>query len=204
MKTGCTNVVTVTGTATESLAGNSFSATWGLTSCQSKTKVDISATDLSTGRTVYLLQDTTTPTVFWSLPYSLTSYRVTARAYATVSGVLQTVATASTVVDTLDPLPCTTDLVETPTVGYWTIYPAIWLHHSANDCGQQGYVELTVTNLNTGVAELHVNTGLTITYDYEGPSVSYDTPYHVQADLHSWSGEVLESSGADIRTPVRI
>ena len=33
---------------------------------------------------------------------------------------------------------------------------------------------------------------------YEGPAVSYGTPYRVQADLHSRTGALLASSGMDV------
>lgn len=50
----------------------------------------------------------------WVLPYKLTSYRIDARAY-TQDGA--TVATASTTVSTMTPLPCTPYVYQTVTTG---------------------------------------------------------------------------------------
>ncbi|MEP6495812.1 MAG: hypothetical protein ABJF01_24225 [bacterium] len=63
-------------TATEARAGNSFTAQYVLTSCQSKTHVGITVTDLSTGAIVYNVADLTNIVALWTLPYRLTSYRV--------------------------------------------------------------------------------------------------------------------------------
>ena len=95
-------------------------------------------------------------------------------------------------------------IVEAPTVSYWLTYAAIWAHHSANDCGLGGYVNLRITNLTTGIVELNYNLGMTATLDYEGAAVSYGTPYHIQADLHSATGELLASSGVDVITSPRL
>lgn len=201
-KTGCTNSVAVTATASESLSGNSFSATPILNSCQGKTKVSLTATDLSNGQLVMSVPDVSTASVFWTLPYKLTSYRIDARAFAPIGGILSTVATGSTTVDTLTPLSCTPDVSELTRVGYWTTWAAIWASHSATDCGLGGTVEVRITNMTTGQVELDLPTSpLSTTYDYEGAQVAYNTPYHIESLLLSSTGELLDSASEDIVTP---
>jgi hypothetical protein len=201
-KTGCTNALSVSGSATESLRGNSFSATYVLTSCQSKTRVSMSATDLTTGFVVWnSISDLAGTIALWTLPYNLTSYRIDATAVAGSTN--SVVARASTVISTLDPLPCTTFVHETATVGYYGIYPAIWAATDAEDCGRGGTVHLQITNLTTGAIEYdYANVGLSSFVDFEGAIVSYDTPYRVYAELRASNGELLNTSTTNVRSSV--
>ena len=199
-KAPCTNTLTVSGSATEALSGNAFSATYVLASCQSKTRVSMTATDLTTGAVVWAsVPDLAGTIAIWTLPYRLTSYRIDARAYTGITNTL--VATASTVISTLDPLPCDAFVHETATVGYYGIYPAIWLATDAQDCGRGGMVHLRVTNLQTGQVELeYPQLGLSSFIDFEGAAVPYSTPYRISAELVSPTGEVLSSSTSDVRS----
>ncbi len=201
-KTSCTNTLSVSAAATEALTGNSFSATYVLNSCQSKTRVSMRATDLSTGAVVWQsVADLAGTIAIWTLPYNLTTYRIDATAVAGSTNTV--VATASTTVSTLDPLPCTPFVHETATSGYWGIYAAIWLATDAQDCGLGGTVSLRVHNMNTDRDELnYANVGMSSFIDFEGPIVSYDTPYQVYVELRSRSGELLDSKQVDIRSAV--
>ena len=117
-KTSCTNTLSVAGTATEALTGNAFSATYTLVSCQSRTRVWMTATDLATGAVVWQsLPDLAGTIALWTLPYRLTSYRIDA--YAVAGSTNATVATASTTISTLNPLPCDVFVNQTVTVGYY-------------------------------------------------------------------------------------
>ena len=203
-KTSCTNTLAVTATATEALAGNAFSATYALNACQSKTRVSMTATDLSTGAVVWgSVPDILGTIALWGLPYNLTSYRIDAVARAGSTNAV--VATASTVVSTLDVIPCTSFVHETATVGYWGIYPAVWAATDAQDCGQGGTVHLVITNLTTGNIEREYPViGLSSFIDFEGAIVSYNTPYRIYAELHSRSGAVIATSTTDITSsPLR-
>ncbi len=203
-KVACTNTLSVAGSATESLSGNSFSATYVLVSCQSKARVSMTATDLTTGAVVWAsVPDLAGTIAIWSLPYKLTSYRIDARAYAGSANTL--VATASTVISTLDPLPCDVFVHETATVGYFGIYPAVWAATDAQDCGRGGSVRLRITNMLTGQVERdYPGLGFSSFIDFEGAVVPYSTPYRVYAELVSPTGEVLSSSTSDVTTsPLR-
>jgi hypothetical protein len=166
-------------------------------------EVSMTATDLSTGSVVWAsLPDIVGTVAPWSLPYTLTSYRIDARAYA--AG-LQ-VASASTTVDTLNPLPCDVYIHETATVGYWGIYPAIWSATDARDCGLSGStVRLRISRVSTGAVSLdYAWLSMSSVVDFEGPIVAYNTPYHIQAELVSSKGVVLASTSADVvSTPLR-
>lgn len=202
-KAACSNTLSVTGAATEALTGNAFSATYVLNACQPKTRVSMTATDLATGQVVWQsLPDIVGTIAIWGLPYTLTSYRVDARA-VTATGAL--VATASTVISTIDPLPCTPFVHETATVGYWGIYAAVWAASDAQDCGLSGTVHLQIRNMNTGMVELdYPNLGKSSFIDFEGPIVSYNTPYRVYAELRGSNGDLLASSTTDIvSSPLR-
>ena len=203
-KTSCTNTLAVTATATEALTGNAFSATYVLGACQSQTRVSMTATDLSTGAVVWVSAPDILGTIaLWGMPYNLTSYRIDAVARAGLTNAA--VATASTVVSTLDVLPCTSFVHETATVGYWGIYPAVWAVTDAQDCGQGGTVRLVITNMTTGNIEREYPViGLSSFIDFEGSIVSYNTPYRVYAELHSRSGAVIATSTTDITSsPLR-
>lgn len=201
-KTACTNTLSVTGTATEALAGNAFSATYVLNSCQSKTRVSMTVTDLSTGQVVWAsVPDLAGTIALWNLPYTLTTYRVDARAVAGSTNTL--VATASTIISAMDPIPCTPFVHETATVGYWGIYPAIWAATDAQDCGLGGTVHLQITNLSTGKSELdYPSVGMSSFIDFEGSIVSYSTPYRIYAELRSRSGDVLSTSTTEVMSSV--
>jgi hypothetical protein len=201
-KPSCTNTMTVAGSATESLRGNSFSATYVLNSCQSKTHVSMTATDLSTGFVVWQsITDLAGTIALWTLPYNLTSYRIDATAVAGSTNAV--VARASTVISTLVPIACTPFVHETATVGYYSIWPAIWAATDAEDCGRGGTVHLQITNLTTGAIEYdYANVGLSSFIDFEGAIVSYDTPYRVYAELRASSGELLSTSTTEVRSPV--
>lgn len=197
-KTSCTNTLAVSAAATEALSGNAFSATYVLNSCQSKTRVSMTATDLATGQVVWgSITDLAGTIAIWNLPYKLTSYRIDARAVAGSTNAL--VATASTVVSTLDPIACTPFVHETATVGYYGIYAAVWAATDAQDCGLGGTVHLQITNLNTSGVELDIaDVGMSSFLDFEGPIVSYGTPYRVYAELRAATGEILATSSNDI------
>jgi hypothetical protein len=201
-KVSCTPSLTVAGAATEALSGNQFQATYVFNSCQSKNRVNMTATDLATGQVVWQsVPDLAGTIAIWTLPYKLASYRVDARAYSGSAFTLA--ATASTIINTLDPIACTPFLHETATSGYWGVYAAIWLATDSQDCGQGGTVSMRVTNLNTGVDEIsYPNIGMSSFIDFEGPIVSYDTPYRVYAELRSSTGELLDSKTVDIRSAV--
>lgn len=196
----CTNSLSINATGTESLAGNSFSATYVVTSCYSKKQVNMRATDLATGFVVWQsVPDLAGTIAIWSLPYTLTTYRVDARAINGNDGTV--IATASQLVDMTNPLPCTPFIHETATVGYWVSYAALWAAQDAQDCGQGGTVHLKITNLNTGLVELdYPNLGLSTMIDFEGPQVKYSTPYRVRAELWSRSGTLIDASETDVVT----
>lgn len=199
-KVACTNTLSVSATATQAFTGNSFSAPFVLVSCQSKTHVAMTATDLSTGAIVWTSPDLLGVVALWTLPYTLTSYRVDARAY---TGTNTIVATASTIVSTLTPLPCNVVVNENATVGYWGIYPAVWVATDVQDCGQGGSVHLVITNLTTGLVELdYPGLGPSSFIDFEGAMVSYNTPYRVAVEYRSSTGELLGSSSTDIVSSV--
>lgn len=201
-KVSCTNTLSVAGSATEALTGNAFQATYVLNACQSKTRVQMTATDLTTGNVVWQsVADLAGTIALWNLPYTLTSYRVDARAYAGSTGLL--VATGSTVISTLDPLPCDVFVHETATVGYYTIWPAIWAATDAQDCGRGGSVHLRITNLATGAVSLdYPGLGMSSFIDFEGAIVAYSTPYRIEAELRSPSGELMASSSTDVMSSV--
>ena len=197
-KTSCTNTLSVAGTATEALTGNAFSATYTLVSCQSRTRVWMTATDLATGAVVWQsVPDLAGTIALWTLPYRLTSYRIDA--YAVAGSTNATVATASTTISTLNPLPCDVFVNQTVTVGYYLSWAAIWAATDAQDCGQGGTIHLQITNLTSGAIERdYLNLGRSTLIDFEGPVVAYSTPYRVYAELRSYSGEVLASSTKDV------
>ena len=197
-KTSCTNTLSVAASATEALAGNAFSATYTLVACQSKTRVSMTATDLTTGQVMWTsVSDLAGTIALWNLPYTLTSYRIDARAVASATNTV--VATGSTVVSTLDPIACTPFVHETATVGYWGIYAAVWTATDAQDCGRSGRVHLKITNLSTNGVELdYPSLGVSSFIDFEGPIVSYSTPYRVYAELVAQNGEIIASSTTDI------
>ncbi len=201
-KAACTPSLSVIGSATEALSGNAFSATYVFNSCQSKNRVNMTATDLATGQVVWQsVPDLAGTIAIWTLPYKLTSYRIDARAYSGSAFTLA--ATASTIINTLDPIPCTPFVHETATVGYWGIYPAIWAATDSQDCGMGGTVSLEITNLSNGKVELsYPSIGFSSFIDFEGSIVSYDTPYRLHAELHSSSGAMLDSSTTNVRSPV--
>ena len=197
-KAPCTNSLAVSGTATEALTGNAFSATYVLNACQSRTRVSMTATDLSTGAVVWSsIPDLAGTIALWNLPYTLTSYRIDARAVAGSTNAV--VATASSVVSTLDVIPCTPFVHETATVGYWGIYPAVWAATDAQDCGRVGTVHLRITNLTTDRVELdYPSVGISSFIDFEGAIVSYSTPYRIYAELIARDGEILATSSTDV------
>lgn len=203
-KVGCTNALTLSGSATEALTGNAFSTSYVLVACQSKTRVSMTATDLATGAVVWQsVPDLAGTIAIWTLPYTLTSYRIDARAVAGSANTL--VATASTVISTLDVIPCTPFVNETATVGYWGIYPAVWAASDAQDCGRAGHVHLRITNLSNDRVELdYPSLGLSSFIDFEGAIVSYNTPYRVYAELVSRDGAILANSTREIMSsPLR-
>lgn len=197
-KAACTNTLSVSATATEALAGNAFSATYALNACQSQTRVSMTATDLSTGAIVWAsVPDLAGTIALWGLPYNLTSYRIDATAVGGATN--SVVARASTIVSTLDPLPCDMFVHQTVTVGYWGIYPAVWAASDAQDCGRGGTVHLMITNMSTGKVELdYPSLARSSFIDFEGPIVSYGAPYRVDAELRSRLGEVLATSSTDV------
>ena len=201
-KVSCTNTLTLSAAATEALTGNAFSASYVLVSCQSKNRVSMTATDLSTGQVVWQsVPDLAGTIALWTLPYKLTSYRIDATVISGSTGTV--VATGSTVVATMDALPCDPFVHESATVGYWGIYPAIWAASDAQDCGRGGSVHLRITNMNSGRTELdYPGLGLSNMIDFEGAIVSYNTPYRVYAELRSSSGELLASSTTDVMSSV--
>jgi hypothetical protein len=182
----------------QALTGNAFTASTVLNACQSKTHVSVTATDVTTGALVYSSGDLPGTVALWTLPYKKTTYRVDATAMSGATNAV--VATASTTVaTTLDLPPCDAVLHETVTVGYWGIYHAVRAETDAQDCGQGGFVHLVITNMNTGQVELEYATlPLTSFIDFEGAVVSYNTPYHVYAELRSSTGEVRSTSSSDI------
>ena len=198
-KGGCVNTLSVTASATEALAGNSFIASYVLGACQSRTRVSITATDLSTAAVVWAsIPDLAGTVAVWGLPYRLTTYRIDARAVAGTTNTL--VSTASTTVATLNALPCTPYIHETVTTGYYINWAAIWAAHDALDCGAVGTrVHMRITNMTTGVVERdYPYLPMSLMIDYEGSPVSYSTPYHVEAELLNGSGSVIASDTADI------
>jgi len=194
----------VTGTASQALSGNSFTASYVLNSCQSKTKVAVTATDIATGYTVFSSGDLIGTTVVWTLPYTLTSYQINARAYSGQTGA--TLATASTIVSTTTPVPCTPSITETVTTGYYGIYPAIWNGTNAQNCLIPGTsTRLRITNRSNGSVVYDTTTPvMSWMLDYEGAVVAYDTEYQVEAELLDSSGRVLASDTQLTRsTPLR-
>lgn len=201
-KPACTSTLTVSATATQALAGNSFSATYTLASCQSKTKVALTATDVATGQTVYSTPDVLGTTAVWTLPYALSSYVIQARAYSGQTGV--TLATASTIVSTAEPLPCDPTISETVTTGYYGIYPAIWNATNAQNCLIPGtHTHLRITNVDTGTVSYETDSyAMSWMLDYEGAVVPYDTPFRVEAQLVSSGGDILAATTEYTRSPL--
>lgn len=196
VKPPCVNTLDVSGSVAQALTGNAFTASTVLNACQSRTHVSLTATDVTTGALVYSSGDLPGTVALWTLPYRKTTYRIDARAVA-ATGLVATAST--TVATTLDLPPCDAVIHETVTVGYWGIYPAVWAATNAQDCGQGGFVHLVITNMNTGKVELeYAALPVTSFIDFEGPVVSYNTPYHVYAELRSSSGEVRSTSSSDI------
>ena len=203
-KVSCINTLALTGTATEALTGNAFSVSYLLNACQSKTRVSMRATDLTTGFVVWnSIPDLAGTIAIWGLPYTLTSYRIDATAVAGSTNTV--VATASTILSTLDPLPCTVLVNTTVTTGYWGIYPAIWNAADAQDCGRTASIHMQITNMTTGRVELdYPNLPRSVMIDFEGAIVSYNTPYHVHVDLVASNGDVIATSDKDVvSTPFR-
>lgn len=88
---------------------------------------------------------------------------------------------------------------ENATVGYWGIYPAVWVATDVQDCGRGGSVHLQITNLTTGQVELdYPGLGPSSFIDFEGAMVSYSTPYRVAVEYRSATGELLWSATQDI------
>ena len=192
----CTNTLDVSASVAQALTGNAFTASTVLNACQSRTHVSVTVTDVTTGALVYSVPDLLGTVALWTLPYKKTTYRVDASAVA-LNAVVATAST--TVATTLDLPPCDAVIHQTVTVGYWLSYPAVWAATAAQDCGQGGFVHLVITNMNTGKVEReYAVLPLTTTIDFEGPVVSYNTPYHVYAELRSSSGEVRATSSSDI------
>ena len=198
--TVCTNTLSVTGSATEALTGNAFVANYVLVACQPRTHVSMTATDLSTGAVVWASPDLIGTVALWTLPYRLTSYRIDVRAVAA----LKVVATASTTVATLNPLPCDVILNQTVTTGYFGIYPAIWTAVDSRDCGRGNTsVHLRITNLTTGQVERDYPTLYTPTgVDFEGSVVAYNAPYRFEVELRTPNGDVLASKSQDVMSAV--
>jgi hypothetical protein len=200
-KPACVTALSVTGTATEALSGNSFTSSYVLNSCQSKTKVSLTAVDISTGLTVYLSPDLLATTAVWTLPYTLTQYLVTARAYSGQTGA--TLATATTILSTVDPVPCTPSLVETITTGYFGIFPAIWDGYAAQNCLiPNTSVRLRITNVATGTVTYNLTTPvMSSMIDYEGVTVAYSNDYQFDAELIDSSGAVLARDSHVVTSP---
>jgi hypothetical protein len=197
-KAACTNTLTVMGDATEALNGNTFSASYVLTACQSRTKVSMTATDLQTNAVVWnSVSDLAGTIAMWGLPYRLTTYRVDAQAVDFSTGAV--VARGSTTISTLTALACTPSVHESATVGYYLTYAAVWAATDAQDCGIGGTVHLQITNLTTGNVEAdYPAIGLSTMIDFEGAVVSYSTPYRVYAELKSYDGRVLATTTSDV------
>lgn len=203
-KPPCAAAVSVVATASEALAGNSFSASYTLLACQSRTKVSMTATDLANDAVVWSSPDVIGTTAVWMLPYKLTSYRIDARAWSGVTGATLTAGT--TTVATLDELPCTTAITETVTTGYYLVYPAIWNATAAQSCGIPNVLtRLRIRNLSTGLVQYEMSSSaMASVLDFEGPIVAYNTPYEVDADLLSATGSVLATSVAYVTSaPLR-
>lgn len=196
VKPPCTNTLDVSASVAQALTGNAFTASTVLLACQSRTHVSLTVTDVTTGAQVYSVPDLLGTVALWTLPYKKTTYRVDASAVA-LNAVVATAST--TVTTTIDLPPCNAVIHQTVTVGYWLSYPAVWAATDAQDCGQGGFVHLVITNMNTGKVELDYGVlPTTSLVDFEGPIVSYNTPYHVYAELRSSSGEVRATSSSDI------
>ena len=196
VKPPCTNTLDVSASVAQALTGNAFTASTVLNACQSRTHVSLTVTDVTTGAQVYSVPDLLGTVALWTLPYKKTTYRVDARAFA-LNAVVATAST--TVTTTIDLPPCDAVIHESVTVGYWGIYPAVWAATDAQDCGQGGFVHLVITNMNTGKVELDYGVlPTTSLVDFEGAIVSYNTPYHVYAELRSSTGEVRATSSSDI------
>jgi hypothetical protein len=156
--------------------------------------VGITATDIRSGLVVYSSPDLIGTTAVWTLPYTLTSYQINARAYSGQTGA--TLATASTTVSTATPVPCDPSITEDVTTGYWGIYPAIWNATNAQNCLIPGTsTHLRITDLSTGVVKVDQTTStMSWMLDFEGGIVSYSTDYQVEAELVDSSGVVLARS----------
>jgi hypothetical protein len=202
VKAPCTNKLSVTADVTQALSGNAFTATTVLAACQGKTKVYVTSTDLANGLPVFVSANLQGFIALWTLPSELTTYRVDAKAVDDNTGAV--VATASTIVSTTaGPPPCQPFIRQTVTVGYYSIYPAVWAATDAQDCGSGGTVHLRITNLKSGLVELEYAVLPTTTFvDFEGPIVSYNTPYRVLSELRSSSGALIASSTTDTMTPL--
>ena len=192
-KVNCTTTLSVSGTATQALSGNSFTATYVLGSCGSKTKVSINVVDIATGYTMFSNPDLIGTTAVWTLPYTLTEYLVTARAFNGNTGA--TLATATTILNTTTPVPCTPSIVGSITVGYWGIYPAIWDGYNAQNCLIPGMtVHQRIINRASGQTVYDVNVPyMSQVIDYEGATVAYSTDYEFDVDLVDSSGNIVAS-----------
>jgi hypothetical protein len=195
----CGPFLTTNATAGTSLTNYDLTGTYSLVWCGGASTVFMSATN--TAGVVEWSQDaTTTGGLTFATPQFNTTYRIDTVAYE--GGVV--LARSSRLVTTVAAPPnCATITNENLSVGYWGIYPAIWVSTTAKDCGYgRTSVHMRITNLKSGLVE-YESYGLPLNslIDYEGAQTKYDTSYQVDVDVRGASNEVLDSSSRTVTTP---
>jgi len=91
---------------------------------------------------------------------------------------------------------CATGTTVEPRMGYYSIYPAMWISYATLNCGYgMQTAEIRITNLDTGVlAADYTNLPVAMNLDYEGPMVAYDTNCQFEVVIYGAMGEVLDSA----------
>lgn len=91
---------------------------------------------------------------------------------------------------------CATGTTVEPRMGYYSIYPAVWISYATLNCGYgMQTAEIRITNLDTGVLMAdYTNMPTAMNLDYEGAIVAYDTNYQFEVIIHGAMGEVLDSA----------
>jgi hypothetical protein len=202
-KAVCVPNATLTASAGLVPGAMGITAGYALASCVNKPHVRITMTNTSTNLVEYASPvDFLGSSVFYSMPYFGTTYRVD---LSVTSGTNPAViATSTALVTTMATPPnCATITNSNESVGYWGTYAAVWVSTTAKDCGYgRQTVHLKITNLSTGRVEYdNPYVGMVSTIDFEGPIVSYDTPYQVDIEVRGAGNEILDSRSDLMVTP---
>jgi hypothetical protein len=196
----CGPFLTTDAAAGTSLTNYDLTGSYSLVWCGGASTVFMSATNTTTGAVEWSQDATTTGGLTFATPQFNTTYRIDTVAYD--GGVV--LARSSKLATTVAAPPnCATITNENLSVGYWGIYPAIWVSTTAKDCGYgRTSVHMRITNLKSGLVE-YESYGLPLNslIDFEGAQAKYDTSYQVDVDVRGASNEVLDSSSRTVTTP---